>query len=648
MLAVSLWQMLRHQVVHERVERKTRQSGCDHTGVELAHLQQVIEQARQVGAAGRNAVEQVKGIGRGLGLQHFNVQRQRRQRLTQVMAGSSQKARLGVVGTLGALLGGNQFAVHVLALGDVQRNATHQRHPALALDQEKVRLVHPDGAVGAQHFFFNRLVAALERAPVLERHSLHCERVEIGAMVKLMGVGTKNKLLRIGVDMQEFARQISHKSRCGQVVDELGKHGLVVHLRLACLHMAGNVGARDHKPRLIGTQGTSNQMKPVRSVGQVNGVFHDEAGLLALEHRLDALQRRGCLCLGHAGGVCPQRPEVVAANIRRQGVALVREHMVLHRLAPGLVHLHNHPGRIEHGNFGIDRIDDGAHRCFAAAQARFALAQGAEQMVEAGNKFSHLVVTGHGQWFQREIGNRTADQVAGGNGQGQQLTPHHQPGQGNCQQRHEQGGDDQPILRCRNRGKSGLQGLSCNQHPLGSGNGLGRRNHRDTRRVGTEAMALKSLQVAVQHGVDAGGGQCLEHPALVGGRNDDAVLGCHQDETAPCAEAVLCNLVHKTADAQVDDPCEGANHLTLVIANGYHHGKDRSLERLAKHRAAHSGLAQFQRSGKSTPVHVVNAKPFGRERRIGHDSGPCIGHENAAIEQAQQGPVPLQMRLQCG
>ena len=120
------------QPVEHVIQRKLRQPGLDHAGFDLVDVQQRIEHARH-GMQCLFKPKQQIGFARAIHRlsQQAGQQRQRLQRLAQVMAGRCQKPRFGNVGAFRLKLGRLKRAGHRLGLGDVGKGDDHAFDPGV-------------------------------------------------------------------------------------------------------------------------------------------------------------------------------------------------------------------------------------------------------------------------------------------------------------------------------------------------------------------------------------------------------------------------------------------------------------------------------------------------------------------------------------
>ena len=267
-------------------------------------------------------------------------------------------------------------------------------------------------------------------------------------------------------------------------------------------------------------------------------------------------------------------------------------------------------------------------------------------MIEATNQLTDFVLRGNGQGRRRLAAVRQGRQRSGGNQHGGKLASEHPPGQATRQQGQGECSQQHALLHGANRGK-GFFGRQRNCHvPSRHGYAFGRSQHFHTKRIDSNARTLETRNKPVNQRVDAGGRECFHDAAFVGGGNHQPQLRRDQQVATGLAVDISRQFVEKVWFAQIDHPGQGANHLTLGIANWCRHGDHRRLQHLADGRLADRRLALFERGGNVIPEQVIDADPFRRERHIGNRGAIAAGDEGACIEIAVQDKPLLKKFLQ--
>ena len=153
------------------------------------------------------------------------------------------------------------------------------------------------------------------------------------------------------------------------------------------------------------------------------------------------------------------------------------------------------------------------------------------------------------------------------------------------------------------------------------------------------------MNKTVNQGADSGWRELLHDAGLVGGRDNDALLGCHQQVATGLAILAFSKLVQKTRLVQPNDPEQGTNNLALCIAQGHAHANNRGFQLGADDGLANRGFAVFENGCHIVNVDVVGADATVGAGDLGNRRAIKSADDDAAVEQGMKDRAFFQQAL---
>ena len=170
--------------------------------------------------------------------------------------------------------------------------------------------------------------------------------------------------------------------------------------------------------------------------------------------------------------------------------------------------------------------------------------------------------------------------------------------------------------------------------PAARRNAFDRRQYLDAAGVLQDVDTLAAVHETVQRRIDARCRQGLHDAACVRRGDDQPLCRGHKHHIAAIFQAAAGQSIEEIRQSQIGHPGQRADDLAVGIANRRGGTENRFAEFLAYHRPAERGPAFAQRRRDGVDIHVVDARPANRERRLGNGRAVRRMGEDATVEQA--------------
>ena len=267
------------------------------------------------------------------------------------------------------------------------------------------------------------------------------------------------------------------------------------------------------------------------------------------------------------------------------------------------------------------------------------------QPVEGFGEQADLVAADDRQGLARNLTVIHAAEQCRGFGQGAQLQAQPPPADQGGDQGQDRGEHDQVAFHGLDRGEGFIDRQDGLHHPAGGGNALvGRQFDHATRAFG-DSRTFVAFQVAVIHRIDTGRRAGLHDSPLVGRGNEDASLGCGDQEVPGIAIFGRANFVQEVGFGQVGHADDQADGFTLGIVDGNDHGEHREPAVGADDRLGKLRLAGVQGRGDEFIVAVMAAGALQVGRCTGDGRAGMVGNDDAPVEDALGNLAPVDQGL---